>query len=205
MSEPPRPAEPEPSGDSAALLQQAQSGDQRALQQLLVMHMGPLRAFVRLQVSPLLRARESESDVVQHVCVEVLQRADHFAFQGESKFRGWLYGAVLNVVRDRERFHKAERRSPAREAEISNPDALLTSYRSVSSPSSHLLAAEEALQLEAAFEKLPPHYAEVLALAQVARLSRADIAERLGISPEAVSKLQKRAVLRLSKELRRQP
>lgn len=205
MTEPPRPAEPEQPGDSAGLLQQAQSGDQRALQQLLVRHMAPLRAFVRLQVGPLLRARESESDIVQQVCVEVLQRAENFRFQGESKFRGWLYGAVLHVVRDRERFHKAARRTPEREVPVTNADALLTSYRNVSSPSSHLHAADEVRQLEQAFERLPPHYAEVLALAQVARLSRTDIAERLGISPDAVSKLQKRAILRLSKELRRRP
>ncbi len=93
MNEPPRPPPPEPPADSAVLLQQAKSGNQRALQQLLVMHMEPLRAFARLQADPLLRARESESDVVQQVCVEVLQRAEQFRFQGESKFRCWLYGA----------------------------------------------------------------------------------------------------------------
>ena len=193
---------PPPPVDSVALLQEVKTGSQAALQQLLVRHLGPLRAFVRLQVGPVLRARESESDVVQHVCVEVLQRADHFAFRGETQFRGWLYGAVLNVVRDRERFHKAQRRSPAREVEITDPDALLVSYRDVSSPSSHLQAAEVARQLEAAFERLPPHYAEVLALFQVVKLSRQEVAERLGISPEAVSKRHKSAVMRLSHELR---
>ena len=203
MPEAPHPKQPEPFRDSSALLQQVKGGDQRALQSLLATHLGPLRAFVRLQSTPLLRTRETESDIVQHVCVEVLQRVENFTFVSESKFRGWLYGAVLNVVRDRDRYHKADRRSPTREEDISNPDALLTSYRSIRSPSSHLLAAEETRQLEEAFERLPPHYAQVLALAKVAQLSRTDMAEQLGISPEAVSKLQKRAILRLSKELKK--
>jgi DNA-directed RNA polymerase specialized sigma24 family protein len=115
MTEPSRPTQPGPSADSVQLLDQARSGSRHALQSLLVRHLGPLRAFVRLQINPALRQRESESDLVQQVCIEVLQRGGNFEYRGESQFRGWLFGAVLNVVRDRERHHQAQRRTPARQ------------------------------------------------------------------------------------------
>lgn len=164
-------------------------------------HLGPLRAFVRLQVSPLLRARETESDLVQTVCLEVLQRADRFEFQGEAEFRGWLYRAVLNAVRDGDRYHKAQRRSPQREVPIVDVEQLAGLYTSMASPSAHAVAREEVERIEAAFERLPANYAEILALVRVAGLSRSEAAAQLGLSPEAAGKLLQRATVRLAREL----
>ena len=200
MKSPDRPDEPP---DSQRLLADARGGQRAALQSLLLRHLAPLRAFVRLQASPVLRQREGESDLVQDVCLEVLQRGERFEFRSEAEFRGWLYRAVLNTLRDSDRYHKAQRRAPGRENPVSDLDQLASVYASVTSPSAGAAAREEVARIEAAFTRLPPHYAEVLALVHVAGLSRGEIAEQLQMSPEAVSKRLVRAKLRLIKELGR--
>ena len=63
------------------------------MESLIARHLPSLRAFVRLRVNSFLRARESESDVVQSVCCEILQHMQGFEYQGEARFRNWLYGA----------------------------------------------------------------------------------------------------------------
>jgi hypothetical protein len=45
---------------SQQLLTEHAAGAEGALNALLVRHLGPLRAFVRLQLGPALRARETE-------------------------------------------------------------------------------------------------------------------------------------------------
>jgi len=133
----------------------------------------------------------------------VLQRGERFEFRSEAEFRAWLYRAVLNTLRDGDRFHKAQRRAPRRENPVSDLDQLAGVYASLTSPSAGAAAREEVARLEEAFTRLPPHYAEVLALAHVAGLSRGEIAEQLQMTPEAVSKRVRRATVRLCKELGR--
>lgn len=187
--------------DSQHLLDEARRGKQAALQSLLVRHLEPLRAFVRLQVSPRLRERETESDLVQSVCLEVLQRADRFEFRGETEFRGWLYRAVLHAVRDGDRYHKAQRRASEREIPIGDVARLAELYATVSSPSQRAVAREEVDRIEQAFTRLPERYSEVLALVHIAGLSRPEVAAQLHVSPDAASKLLKRAAVRLAREL----
>ena len=187
--------------DSQRLLAQYAAGEDQALAALLTRHLGPLRAFVRLQIGAALRARETESDIVQNVCVEALQRAGTFEFQGEAAFRGWLYRAVTNVIRDKERYYRADRRAPAHELPAANAEALLALYSTLTSPSGAAAAREDVARIEDAFTRLPARYSEVLALTHIAGQTRGEIAATMGISADAVSKLQRRATLRLAREL----
>ena len=61
--------------DSIHLHRASLAGDENSLQKLLVRHLADLRAFVRLRMSPLLRQKESCSDLVQ-VCFELFCRVD---------------------------------------------------------------------------------------------------------------------------------
>lgn len=53
------------------------------IERLLQEHLPGLRAFVRLQATPEIRAQESVSDIVQSVCREVLTHADRFQHPGD--------------------------------------------------------------------------------------------------------------------------
>jgi RNA polymerase sigma factor (sigma-70 family) len=189
----------DPASDSGVLLAAAREGQGSALSALLDRHMRPLRAFVRVQITPFLRERESESDILQSVCHEVIRAREHFEYRGEAAFRSWLYGAVLNKIRDRERHYRAQKRMPA--AGFAHDDEALTQAYHVLTPGRTAAAKEQLQAVESAFSRLPDRYARALALHHFAGLSREELARELDTTVEAASVLLRRAAVRLSKEL----
>ena len=175
------------------------------MDRLIAAHIDDLRAFVRLQVHPKLRARESHSDFVQSICLEVLEDLPGFEYRGPQSFRAWLFTLALNKVRQKHQHHFAQKRDPGREAQAAEPEpgsgAAPDLYASICSPepspSQHAVALETAEQIEAAMDLLPSDHHEVLILARLVGLSYAEIAERMDRSESAVRTLLSRACVRL--------
>lgn len=193
---------PRHSGD---LLRASRSGDLSALHALLQHHLPGLRAFVRVRMSPLLRARESAEDLVQSACCDLLTALDDFEYRGEEAFRGWLYTAVWHKVLNKERAAREQKRDARREVAIdggSGAAPLGEVYARTLTPTQECLAKERVERLEAAFDGLPEHYREVVALSRFAKLSRQEIAARLGRSEDSVRNLLHRGLAELARLLR---
>lgn len=191
-----------PSDDAAdRCYADASRGDANAALALLQIYLPRLRAFVRSRLGPELRARESHSDVVQSVCRELIEAKDGFRYGGETAFRGWLFTAALNKVREKVRHHRQARRAIGREVPSSR--ALAVPEGGVTSPSYAAMAGERVAALEASLDTLADSDREIIALARLAGLPIADVAARLGKSVEAARKQLGRALLRLGDELRR--
>ncbi len=200
------PSDPPPEGspaDSAELVRSASTGDARSLAVLLERYLPRLRAFVRLRVDATVRAQESASDLVQTVCREVLQNAEHFEYQGEDRFRAWLFQTALNKIRDRARYHHADRRSPKaedRQAESGDqPDPNGPQH----SPSQVAMAKETAEAMEQAFDLLTDDHREVITLSRIVGLPHAEIARIMGRSELAVRGLLSRALVAYTEALDR--
>ncbi|MCY2961923.1 MAG: sigma-70 family RNA polymerase sigma factor [Planctomycetota bacterium] len=192
------------SEDSTHLAEQAARGDAGAMQTLLELHLDGLRAFVRLRTGPELRQRESSSDLVQSVCREILEQAHRFQHPSESAFRRWLYTTALRKISDRAEHWRAQKRDAGREQAFPSHGGeagLLRRYGSFSSPSQHAMVREEVERVEKAFEELSEEQREVITLAHVAGLSRAEIAEQMGRSEGAVRVLLHRSLARLAEVL----
>ena len=176
------------------------------MQALMLAHLPGLRAFVRVNMTPLLRAHESGSDLVQSACLELLQKLGGLDFRGEAPFRAWLYQGVLNVLRDKERALRAQKRDARREVEIPTTSAggLAVCYSSVLSPSRKLIDEERVRALEAAFDELPDDYRRVISLSKIVGLKRAQVAEQMGRTEASVRNLLPRALAALAEALRRQ-
>ena len=189
---------------SQDLLARATNGDDEAVEELLVRHLDGLRAFVRLRAGAIVRKRERESDIVQSVCREVLNRAASFRYGGEAGFRHWLYTTALRKILNKRDRHVAARRDVLREDAPARdgPDAaLLVTYRSFSSPSQAAVSAEELARIEAAFESLPADYREAIVLSRVVGLSRTEVAAEMDRSEASVRNLVHRGLARLSQLL----
>jgi RNA polymerase sigma factor (sigma-70 family) len=190
-------------GDSSDLLRRSTAGDRAAFDTLLARHLPGVRAFARLRMSPLLRAHESESDLVQSACRDVLAKAEGFEYRGEAAFRAWLYTAVLHKLRTKERGLRAQKRDARRRAQPGDAgDPLAACYAQVLSPSAAAMAAERVQALERAFDALPEHYREVISLSRIARLDRASVAAQMGRSEDSIRNLLHRALAQLAIELR---
>ncbi len=187
---------------SEELLDAARGGDRAAVEELLLRHLPGLRAFVRLRAGPLVRRREAESDLVQSVCREVLLHAGDFRRGGEPGFRHWLYATAVRKILNKQEFHTAQRRDlRAEELQGGEGAALLDLYAAFSSPSRRLATAEELARIEQAFDALPEDYREVILLARVVGMPRAEVAAALGRSEAAVRNLLHRALALLSQRL----
>jgi len=166
---------------------------------LLVRHLDTLRCFVRIHVSPELRQREQDSDIVQSVCAEVIANAGRFQWQGEAAFRSWLYRAVLDRVRHKLRFHRAERRNASVEVSANRTDAdVLDSYADLVTPSRVAMSRELQQQLELAMDDLPDQQREVLVRTRLLQMSHDDTAAELGITPAHSRQLLHRAIAHLA-------
>jgi len=180
----------------------AQDWSGPSVDRLLEENLGGLRAFLRTRVGPAIRARVSESDLVQSVCREVLEQADRVHFQSKAAFRNWLYTAALHKIVAQDRKQHAARRDVRRDVAIDAGDGvdahLLQGYASATTPSLIAMGHEGAVRLEAAFDELTEENREIITLAKIVGLSHAEIAAQLGKSEEACRQLLRRALVKLS-------
>jgi len=202
------PASPQ-SGDAPELLDRAAAGDPEALEALFRKYLPALRAFLRLRMSPALRAKESCTDLAQSTCREVLEHLDRFDHRGEQGFRQWLFTTAWRKVAKRYRHYGTDKRDLAREqgqaaASSTGGDAELAQvYQTLSTPSMQLMRREEMEHLEACFAALPEHYREVITLSRVVGLSHQEIAATMGRSEGATRTLLHRALGELADRLER--
>lgn len=191
------------SENSSELAQRAAAGDRAAVDALIERHLPELRAFVRLRAGDALRRRESTSDLVQSTCREVLTHLERFQFPDETAFRRWLFVTAQRKIADRADHYAAQKRAAAREERLASEagvqdEQLANCYRRFSSPSRRALVRDEIEQLERAFDALTEEQREIVTLAHVVGLSRAQIAEQVGKSENAVRIVLHRALARLA-------
>jgi RNA polymerase sigma-70 factor (subfamily 1) len=199
--------------DTRQLVERIQTGDRDAVEQLLCAELPALRAYVRLRAGPALRARESESDLVQSVCREVLGKLDAFQYGGAAGFRDWLFATALRKIVNRAEHHGALKRDARREQAIaatpgngSTDSELAAVYRSFGSPSQHAIAHELLETMETAFDRLSEDRREIIVLARIVGLDHAQIAERLACSEATARQRLFRALAELAENLApRQP
>ncbi len=175
--------------------------DDTARNDLIAAHLPRLRAFVRLQMSPALRGRESVSDVVQSVCREFLGQEDQLEGRNEHELRSWFYRAALNRVRQKLRFHMAEKRdirAEAGQAPSASDEELLQCYATHLTPSRHAIGNEEIRQIEQAFDELPEKYRDVIIYSRILGLPHKEIGAKLGIEEGPARAMLSRALTRLS-------
>lgn len=157
-----------------------------------------LRTYVRLHSDPLLRERESCSDMVQSVLGDCLDELDGFEYRGEPAFRKWLFQKAHNKILDRRRFWLAQRRDARREQPPPDEDL----RASFATASEHAMRNEDLEALEACFEQLSDEHRRVVVAVKLFGQSHAEIAAEIGRSEGAVRMLLHRALAQLGMLMR---
>lgn len=183
--------------ETRELVQLASRGDGASLRELLQRFLPELRAFIRLKTGAHLRAKESCSDLVQSVCREVLEDLESIEYRGERAFKQWLFTRSLRKIQDRDRFHRRMKRDAAREEPDAFDEQLATGYQRLLTPSRAAIRQEEIAILEAAFDRMPEDYRDVITYARLLGMDHNEIGERMSKSPGAVRVLLHRAIARL--------
>ncbi|MBK7876070.1 MAG: RNA polymerase sigma factor [Planctomycetes bacterium] len=156
-------------------------GARLALERLLEDALGPLHTHVRLNLGPLLRERESVSDIVQSAVREVWKNRERLAFRDEAPFRAYLFQVATRKILEKKRYHTTDRRSPEAETKGRTASGFVDPNPE---PSDHAASAEELVILQSAFDELDDADREVLSLCTVFELPTAQAARELGV-PES--------------------
>ena len=185
--------------DSSILALAASQGDAPSISSLYERHLPAFRAYIRLRMGPLLRRKESESDIVQSVFQDVVADLGVFQWKGEAAFKHFLYEKGRRKIIDHVRHFQAKRRDAAREMEKREGlPSVADCHERLGTASQFAIGKEKVNELEHAFDALPEDYAEVIVNIRLLGLSSEEAAERMDRSVGAIHVLLSRALARLS-------
>jgi RNA polymerase sigma-70 factor (ECF subfamily) len=193
------------SAQTQSLLEQAQTGDRQAFEELFARHRPYLRQLVELRLDPKLRTRVDPSDVVQEAHLEAFRRLNAFLRERPMPFRLWLRQIAYDRTLKAWRHHRGTaRRAAGREVPLPERSSLVFAKQLLaggSTPSQSLDRRELAQRLRRAMAQLPPADREVILMRHFEGLSNQEVGCLLGMDPATVSKRHGRAMLRLHKIL----
>jgi RNA polymerase sigma-70 factor (ECF subfamily) len=188
-----------------SLIAHARGGSTDALGELLARCQRYLLLVANQSLDSDLRPKGGASDLVQDTFLEAHQDFSHFEGATEPELLAWLTKILNNRVSNHVRhFRGTLKRNVDREFSLEAGWRLDTESfaQAGAAPHQGVIARDEAGQLRAAVNRLPESMRQVLFLRTWERRSFADVAARLGSTPEAVRKVWSRAVRRLQIELR---
>lgn len=180
----------------------AQAGDEDAFQALFHRHAPALGRRIHKRLSPKLRRKVDEADVLQMAYLSAHRALKDFEPRGAGSFRAWLEQIVdhkiLYVVRQ---YVQVAKRDLEREETGSFHQRSPAAHGREPSPSGVAAAGELRQRIEAALAQLPEHYREVIRLVQQEGLTLAEAGGRLDRSTAATAKLYGRALARLARQV----
>jgi RNA polymerase sigma-70 factor (ECF subfamily) len=188
--------------DTDELLALSAAGDAAAREQLLERHRQKLRRMVAVRLDRRLAARLDPSDVVQEALAEAAQRLDDYLRDRPLPYYPWLRRLAWVRLDRAHRRHTAGKRSVRREEPPALPEesAVELADRLLApdtSPADAALRLEQRQRVRAALGRLAAVDREVLVLRFLERLSTAETAAVLEITPGAVRLRFMRALERL--------
>jgi RNA polymerase sigma-70 factor, ECF subfamily len=184
-------APPEKRGDATAqarkLVERAQRGDRRALEELYLMHFDRIYSYLHMSVGN----RHDAEDLTNQTFVKMLEAIERFEWR-KVPLSAWLFRIAHNLAMDHFRAHRRwqpeeEPPEPEHLAEDSAEDAAL-----------HAIGERS---MFAMIESLSIDQQQVLTLKFVFSFSNAEVATILGKTEGAVKSLQHRALASLQRQV----
>jgi RNA polymerase sigma-70 factor, ECF subfamily len=199
-----------PSRDLEQLLAAARAGSREALGEALQAYRAYLLLIAQKELDVELCAKGGASDLVQETFIDAQRLLGTFEGSTDGGWAAWLRELLLNNLADFvRRYRRTGKRRVSREvgqpASESGADHGGEAAADTPSPSVMAMAAEETAALEAALDRLPDDYREVLLLRYQGDLTFEEIGGRLGRSANAARKLWLRALRKLEQELETPP
>lgn len=178
-------------------------GPSPGLAELLLRELPGMLPFVRMQLGPELRCKESAADILQSVFGDLLSEDVPFDYRDDERLRSWLRTIVVNKIRQRLRMLRAKKRGGAHciaqlPAEVdvpSNEDA----------PCDRAILDEELERLEQALAAMPPHYRSAIVLTRLLGYSHEEAARHLGRTQDSLRNVLFRALALLTRLMDRKP
>ena len=191
--------------DETVLCERAVAGDEVALSELLHRHRSKLRRLIRLRMSPQLRVREDESDIVQQSLADAAASIRRFQPDPDRPFYLWLRHIAITKLNEAVRRHvTTQKREVGREISLHSrqPEASTDSIADIlieqaSTGSQNAIRAEQRHMVHMGLDAMDPVDREVLVLRHFESLNTLQTAEVLGLSKSGAGKRYLKALERL--------
>ncbi len=185
-------------------LQRATSGDQAALEELLLEHYDRLIFRLSGKIPTQLQGTLTAEDVLQETFLDVINRIATFEPRSEEAFFHWVATIAEHRLIDMIRAQKAAKRGGDR-AQVDNAAGEAESVADLlgllavneRTPSRSAAGHEAVDAIRGALEQIKPDYREALRLRYVEGLSVADTAARMDRTEPAIHMLCHRGLLSL--------
>jgi RNA polymerase sigma-70 factor (ECF subfamily) len=172
-----------PFGTEAQLVAGLRAGNDAAFEHLVRAYGGRLLAVTRR----LLGHEEDARDAVQETFLRAFRSLG--SFEGGSLLSTWLHRIAVNTALMKLRSRRRKPEEPI--------DALLPGFREdghfeerfqawTEPPDDEAARREQAALVREAIDRLPEHYRTVLLLRDIEELGTSEVAEQLGVTPNAV-------------------
>lgn len=207
-------AQPDPHRTTQQLVLQSQGGDREAFSRLFDRYYPRIRLLVKLHMLDKLKAQVEADDIIQEIYLEVFRNFHKFEYRDPNSFYKWLVTVIGWKIRDFDKyFFKTSKRQPGETLSLSEKiggehgdggmrDLAESIEGKTFTPSQIAVQREGYQMLEAALEKLPPHYRQVIRLRHLEQRSAKETAEILSLKVSAVNVLFHRAQQKLHDVLR---
>jgi RNA polymerase sigma-70 factor (ECF subfamily) len=176
------------------LIRKAQQADRDAQEALFRRAYPDILQAARFRLGPELRARMDTMDLAQTAYSEALRDLPKYRYEGKGSFVRWLSAILENKIRNRLDFFRAQRRDLRREVPLDREAGVPAPAES---PTRNLIRGEDRARLEAAMDRLPPDYREVIVCRYYLRMPWSEVGVELRRSEEAAQMLLQRALLKL--------
>jgi RNA polymerase sigma-70 factor (ECF subfamily) len=173
--------------DARRLVERAQQGDRRALEELYLMHFDRIYSYLQMSVGN----RHDAEDLTNQTFVKMLESIDRFQWR-KVPISAWLFRIAHNLAID----HFRSRRRWQPEAEPPEPPG--AEARSAEEEALHAIGRQSMLEM---IDDLSLDQQQVLTLKFVFNFSNAEVATILGKTEGAIKSLQHRALGSLQRRL----
>lgn len=170
----------------AALLPAAQSGDARAMNEILALIHPPVLAYARARIGG--GKHPTPEDVAQEVCLAVVKNVQKYEDRG-MPFMAFVYGIASHKVADVHRTYQRDVAVPTEEV----PETEIV----LDTPESFALMGEGSNRVVTLLDSLSEKAREIIILRVFAGYTAEETAEIVGSTPGAVRVAQHRALARL--------
>jgi RNA polymerase sigma-70 factor (ECF subfamily) len=189
--------------DIGRWLSAARDGSRDALGSALEACRRYLLCVARHELNGSLQAKGGASDLVQDTFLDAQRAFDSFRGLSEVELRAWLRRLLHHrAAKFGRRYRTTQKRRLARETPLSATGGEGVLPAVDPSPSTQLMAVEQAQRLRQALERLPDDYRRAITLRYVEQCSFEEIGRLMQRTPNAARLLWLRAIERVKLELR---
>lgn len=174
------------------LVQGAQAGDRRSLDDLFARYLPKVRRIVALRLGYTLDDFAAYEDIVQDSLLRAFEKLDQFREKEEGTFYHWIATCVATALNLHFRKQGAQKRGGGRVKALGElgVDGLSASIFASDEPGPRTRATSQELEqkLEAALLDLKEHHREIIVLRHICGMASEEIARTLGFSNAATAR-----------------